>query len=403
MQTRNRKRTATQSKLSLTSAGLNIKQSKIDTHSWKVEGSLAMRFPDNWLPTSKIASFDLDGTLINTKSGAKFAKSADDFLLFHPSIPTKLNQLHSDGFSLVIFSNQLGVSSKKLTLQSLQSRIDSLLSILDLPFAVYCALDSDKFRKPCPAMLRSLSQQFNVDIDKENSFYVGDAAGRFDPDTKKKTDFSASDRAFAQNCGLKFYTPEEFFLNEPVSTSFSFGYDPSNHFERNLSNDYDLGSLIESRDQKIIVITGPPASGKSSLVARSFLSNGFVSVSRDQLKTPAKVMSTLETHVESKKTVVVDNTSPSVSSREPFIEVAKQHGIPIVSVVIKASKQVCAHLNSIRKCKGGRSVPPVAVHTFFKKFEEPSKNEGFDDVIILDFKPVLDSEKEADDFFMIYS
>ena len=40
--------------------------------------------------------------------------------------------------------------------------------------------------------------------DKQASFYVGDAAGR-------KGDHASSDREWAQNVGIPFYTPEQFF------------------------------------------------------------------------------------------------------------------------------------------------------------------------------------------------
>lgn len=43
------------------------------------------------------------------------------------------------------------------------------------------------------------------------SFYVGDAAGR-PAEGKKKKDFSKSDRLFALNASLNFFTPEEHFL-----------------------------------------------------------------------------------------------------------------------------------------------------------------------------------------------
>ncbi len=38
-------------------------------------------------------------------------------------------------------------------------------------------------------------------LDKEQSFFVGDAAGR-------KGDFAGTDRKWALNVGIKFYTPE---------------------------------------------------------------------------------------------------------------------------------------------------------------------------------------------------
>lgn len=54
-----------------------------------------------------------------------------------------------------------------------------------------------------------------VPVDVAKSFYCGDAAGReanWAP--KKKKDFSSSDRLMALNLGLKFYTPEEHFLQQ---------------------------------------------------------------------------------------------------------------------------------------------------------------------------------------------
>ena len=56
----------------------------------------------------------------------------------------------------------------------------------------------------------------DVQIDVPGSFFVGDAAGRpagWKPNAPK--DFSDSDILFADAAGISFYTPDEFFLNEP--------------------------------------------------------------------------------------------------------------------------------------------------------------------------------------------
>ncbi|KAF3936644.1 hypothetical protein ABW19_dt0204768 [Dactylella cylindrospora] len=45
----------------------------------------------------RIAAFDLDSTLIVTKSGKKFAKEAGDWKWWNPAVPIKLRQLHADG------------------------------------------------------------------------------------------------------------------------------------------------------------------------------------------------------------------------------------------------------------------------------------------------------------------
>ena len=46
-----------------------------------------------------------------------------------------------------------------------------------------------------------LLKEEGVTVNKEESFFVGDAAGR-------KKDHSACDHKFATNIGLKFHTPE---------------------------------------------------------------------------------------------------------------------------------------------------------------------------------------------------
>jgi hypothetical protein len=49
------------------------------------------------IPSGKIAGFDLDGCLIKTRSGAAFAKSADDWKLFCDEVKPKITQLFTDG------------------------------------------------------------------------------------------------------------------------------------------------------------------------------------------------------------------------------------------------------------------------------------------------------------------
>ncbi len=82
-------------------------------------------------------------------------------------------------------------------------------------FQLFCSTASDGiFRKPRTGVWEYLAkyQNGNVDIDMANSFYCGDAAGRKRLNGKK--DFSCSDRLFAINLGLRFFTPEERFLNK---------------------------------------------------------------------------------------------------------------------------------------------------------------------------------------------
>jgi len=54
----------------------------------------------------KIAGFDMDWTLIKTKSGRTFAKDKDDWeFLYGDKTKEKMSGLHKEGFKVVIFTN----------------------------------------------------------------------------------------------------------------------------------------------------------------------------------------------------------------------------------------------------------------------------------------------------------
>ena len=54
-------------------------------------------------------------------------------------------------------------------------------------------------------------------MDLAASLFVGDAGGR-----KAPKDYSDSDRKFAENIGVKFHTPEEYFLQAKVDKNWSY-------------------------------------------------------------------------------------------------------------------------------------------------------------------------------------
>ena len=70
--------------------------------------------------STKIAAFDLDWTLIQTRWGAKFARNIDDWKPWDPRVITKLNSLVDDGYRIVIFTNQGGVAIGKTTISELR-------------------------------------------------------------------------------------------------------------------------------------------------------------------------------------------------------------------------------------------------------------------------------------------
>lgn len=99
---------------------------------------------------AKVAAFDLDGTLIATKSGRKFPKDSYDWRWWDKRIPNIIKELYDDGWAqskvpalavhvrlmytyhlhsyrIVIFSNQNGLNSKNRE-QAFVKKMEDILS-----------------------------------------------------------------------------------------------------------------------------------------------------------------------------------------------------------------------------------------------------------------------------------
>ncbi|GAA6075327.1 bifunctional polynucleotide phosphatase/kinase isoform X1, partial [Tachysurus ichikawai] len=233
--------------------------------------------------SSKIAGFDIDGCIITTKSGKVFPTGPDDWRILFPEIKPRLSALLQEGFKVVFFTNQMGIARGKLRPEVFKSKVEDVLQTLKLPVQVFVAAGPGIYRKPVTGMWEHLCEKANdgVTVDKSQSVYVGDAAGRpvnWAPGKKKK-DFSCSDRLFALNIGVEFHTPEEFFLGWKAAPfdlpSFDpRGLDPNGHLY-----DPPTASLTSTR-QEVIVAVGFPGSGKSTFFQTHIVPKGYVYVNR---------------------------------------------------------------------------------------------------------------------------
>lgn len=168
-------------------------------------------------PCKILASFDLDGTVIKPKSNRRVPRSATDWQLFSVWTKVKIQQtLKENNSRLVIFTNQNGVGLGIVPLEEVQQRIELVCQRLNIPSVVFVAIDKDKFRKPQTGMFELFSKSFNesVPVDREHSFYCGDAVGY--------PSHSDADIMFARTLRLPFLPPEKFLrgvkpkLLEPI-------------------------------------------------------------------------------------------------------------------------------------------------------------------------------------------
>ena len=371
-----------------------------------------MKFPKD---TVGVASFDFDSTLVLTKSGKQFATNANDWKLFHKNVSTKLiDEVKKKNRLLVIFTNQNGIKKGKLTKKDLEKRMEGFIRQAvgeDIPVLVLAAMGENSQRKPCTGMWTYLEEKIlpyhkELSLDKSDSFYVGDAAGRperKDAEKKKiKKDHSCGDRKFAMNLGIKFHTPENYFLGEAEYPTWSLdGYDIKK-FENAKLTPYKQEDLISSK-QEIVIFQGWPASGKTTFAKRYFLPAGYVHVNRDSLSTPAKCIKATKEAIAQGKSVVVDNTNPDSASRKPYIEIAEENDIPCRCFVFDIERELAEHLNVLRENRSNGAhphVPGVAYNTYNKKFEDVTKDEGLTEVRKIKFIPVFNNDREKEEFFM---
>ncbi|RMY30058.1 hypothetical protein D0864_16961, partial [Hortaea werneckii] len=316
----------------------------------------------------KIAAFDFDDTLIATKSGNRFVKGSDDWKWWHHSVSTKLKQLHSDGYCIVVLSNQGGISLRSdsktakgdmKSFANFKRKVTQVLNSLNLPISVYAATGQDKYRKPRGGMWDQLLEDYGLsdegDVVHETTLFVGDAAGR-EGDKKKgvKRDHSCSDRDFAVNVGIPFMTPEEFFLNEPEKP-FKRRFDPNNYLDLVSESTKDTmpdKPFTKNHDVELVLFCGSPGAGKSTFYWQIMQPLQYERVNQDSLKTRDKCMKVATQSIEDQKSVVVDNTNADTETRAAWVGLAKRLGVPVRLVHFTAPAELCEHNDTVRAMNG---------------------------------------------------
>jgi HAD superfamily hydrolase (TIGR01662 family) len=150
--------------------------------------------------------FDLDGTLVETKNGAIFRKSEDDWKWI-PGVLEMVRGLKREGIKIAIASNQGGVAFGFLQWPALKQEILKVASDIGTPYVYFefshpngnvpdFTYESSR-RKPGPDMFLQAMQDAHV--GPEHTLAVGD----------REEDEQAAERA-----GVDFIWAHEFFSEE---------------------------------------------------------------------------------------------------------------------------------------------------------------------------------------------
>jgi len=307
--------------------------------------------------------FDLDHTLVRPDGKHKFPKAAGDWVWNTPGVPAKLAAVHSAGKKIVVFTNL----KKETDLRTQQhAQIQKALLDLGIPVTIYVAW-RDGGVKPGLGMWRKfLDDSPGLNAVLNGAVFVGDAAGRHG-------DYSACDRAFAANVGMRFMAPEQYFDGaEPEAYTWKGCI-------RELEDVPTRTFSGLSGAQELLVCMGLPASGKTAFAEDLVRRSGVVNVCQDELKTKSKCLSTTKRAIAAGKTVVVSNTNPSIAQRQEYIALATAAGVPHRVVYFCNPMTNCVYLNNLRE----HPIPRVVFHVYNKKLEVPDNCER------VSFKPAF--------------
>jgi len=128
---------------------------------------------------------------------------------------------------------------------------------------------------------------------------------------------------------------------------------------------------------EIVLLIGVQASGKTTFFRDRFL-NTHIRISLDMLKTRTRESILMKACIAAQQSFVVDNTNITREQRNIYIELAKQHGIPVIGYFFQSEvKDILAR----NKQRTGKAVVPVpGIFGTLKKLQPPTIEEGFSEL-----------------------
>lgn len=125
---------------------------------------------------------------------------------------------------------------------------------------------------------------------------------------------------------------------------------------------------------QIIIFIGLQASGKTTFYESLLACRGLVHINLDTLHTRHQEAMAIRTCLDSKKSLVIDNTNPQIIDRQRYIPLVRAQGYEVIGIFFQSRVRDCIERNEQRDCR----VPRHAIPCTSSKLQMPTYDEGFD-------------------------
>jgi predicted kinase len=136
----------------------------------------------------------------------------------------------------------------------------------------------------------------------------------------------------------------------------------------------------------VVIFIGLQASGKSTFFRLYFAATHEL-VSKDRMRNnknrARRQAQLIEAALQAGRSVVVDNTNPTIEDRSAIIELGNTYDAQIIGYYFESKVSDCLERN--RQREGKDRVPDVAIYATLKRLVRPSYAEGFHQLFYVRF------------------
>jgi predicted kinase len=126
-----------------------------------------------------------------------------------------------------------------------------------------------------------------------------------------------------------------------------------------------------------VIFVGVQGAGKTTFYRERF-SDTHIRINLDMLKTRRRERLILEACLAAQQSFVVDNTNPLPSDRARYVLPARAAGFRVIAYFFQTPLGEALRRNHLRVSK--QKIPAIAVAGTFKKIQQPTVEEGFDEI-----------------------